>query len=194
MVNSVRDNLGRSASLAALRALKSGLGAQCEYQFRNATSITLWMRPSEDDSDLVDDANVSAVGTSKSFTIPAQPGLSAQIARRSLTSNVATITTRKAHGFAAGQLVRVRLRTADSVFDGPREIATVPSTTTFTFAKTNANVADAVAIGAVEAIMHPGDSITFEESLYEVRGIRTDSLRSSYTLRTEQVQPIRLGV
>jgi hypothetical protein len=194
MANSIRESISRGASLAALRALKSGIGAQGSYQFRAATAITLWMRPAGEEIDGADVLSIESSLAEKEFMIPAaQPGLLAQVSQKALTSNVVTLTTRRAHGFVVGQLVRVRLRTADSVFDGLQAVVSAPSATTFTFAKTNANVASASALGVVEAVVQPGDSITFEAAEYEVLTIKMDSLRSSYTLRTQLVQPMRLG-
>ena len=60
------------------------------------------------------------------------------IITKSLTGNVATITTSAAHGFAVGQTVVIN--GVDNVFDGTYVIASVPTTTTFTYAKTHADV------------------------------------------------------
>jgi hypothetical protein len=57
---------------------------------------------------------------------------------KALTSNVATLTTPAAHGLAVGDIVEVA--GIDSVFDGTWAVASVPTSTTFTFARTNANV------------------------------------------------------
>lgn len=58
---------------------------------------------------------------------------------KALTTNVATLTTAAAHGLAVGDIVEVA--GIDSVFDGTWAVASVPSGTTFTYARTNANVA-----------------------------------------------------
>jgi len=60
---------------------------------------------------------------------------------KALTSNVATLTTSDAHGFAAGDIVGVE--GVDSTFDGEFTIVAIPSTTTFTYAKTASNVTSA---------------------------------------------------
>ncbi len=57
---------------------------------------------------------------------------------KSLTSNVATITTNATHGFLVGQPVLVSI--LDPVFDGTYVI-TAATATTFSYARTNANVA-----------------------------------------------------
>ena len=60
------------------------------------------------------------------------------ITNKALTSNVATITTSSAHGFAVNQTVVIS--GVDETFDGDYLIASVPSSTTFTYAKTASNV------------------------------------------------------
>lgn len=61
------------------------------------------------------------------------------ITNKALTSNIATLTTGTAHGFEAGQSVTVA--SVDSTFNGTHTITTVPTATTFRFAKTAADVA-----------------------------------------------------
>lgn len=63
------------------------------------------------------------------------------ISNKSLTSNVATLTTGTAHGFLAGQSVTVA--GVDSTFNGTYTITAVPTTTTFRYAKTAGDVASA---------------------------------------------------
>jgi hypothetical protein len=69
------------------------------------------------------------------------------ISNVALTSNVATITTASAHGYSTGDSVTVDA--SNNVFDGSYAITTVPTSTTFTYAKVNANVPSAVATGTV---------------------------------------------
>lgn len=65
-----------------------------------------------------------------------------------LTSNVATLTTSTAHGFAVGNTVVVSGVTNNSnLFNGTYTVTGVPTTTTFTYAKTNANITSAAATG-----------------------------------------------
>jgi hypothetical protein len=71
------------------------------------------------------------------------------VSNKALTSNVATITTSTTHGFNVGDYVV--LSGVDSTFNGTYLIASVPTTTTFTFAKTNANVTSAAATGSAAA-------------------------------------------
>ena len=60
---------------------------------------------------------------------------------KELATNVATLTTSAAHGFAVGDIVGVS--GIDSTFDGEFTIVAVPTTTTFTYAKTASNVTSA---------------------------------------------------
>jgi hypothetical protein len=69
------------------------------------------------------------------------------ISNKALTSNIATLTTSATHGFAVGDIAVVT--GVDATFNGTHYVTGVPTTTTFTFAKTNANVTSAVATGSV---------------------------------------------
>lgn len=70
---------------------------------------------------------------------------SAAVSNKALTANVATLTTSAGHGFITGQQVVVT--GVDATFDGTYTIASVPTTTTFTYAKTAADVVSAAATG-----------------------------------------------
>ena len=64
------------------------------------------------------------------------------ISNKALTSNLATLTTNAVHGITqVGTLVTVQ--GVDSVFDGDYVIQSIPTTTTFTYVKVNANVTTA---------------------------------------------------
>lgn len=69
------------------------------------------------------------------------------VTNKALTSNVATLTTASPHGLLVGETVTVD--DVDAVFDGTYVIATVPTSTTLTYAKTAANVASTAATGTV---------------------------------------------
>jgi hypothetical protein len=69
------------------------------------------------------------------------------VSNKALASNVATITTSETHGFAVGDIAVIT--GVDSTFNGTHYVTGVPTTTTFTFAKENANVTSAVATGSV---------------------------------------------
>jgi hypothetical protein len=63
------------------------------------------------------------------------------VSNKALTSNVATLTTSTTHGFAVGDIVVVA--SIDATFNGTYVVKAVPTTTTFTYDKTNANVTSA---------------------------------------------------
>lgn len=67
------------------------------------------------------------------------------VSNKALTSNVATLTTSTTHGFAVGDIVVVT--GVDATFNGTYYVASVPTTTTFTYAKTASNVTSAVSTG-----------------------------------------------
>ena len=69
------------------------------------------------------------------------------VSNKALTSNVATITTSAAHGLFVGDSVKIT--GVDNTFNGTWTIATVPTTTTFTYARTSGNVTSASASGSV---------------------------------------------
>ncbi len=67
------------------------------------------------------------------------------VSNKALAANVATLTTTAAHGFVAGEQVRVT--GVDATFDGVYLIASTPSATTFTYGRTAADVASAASGG-----------------------------------------------
>jgi hypothetical protein len=73
--------------------------------------------------------------------------VSAAISNKALTSNVATLTTSSSHGLFAGDSVTIS--DLDVAFNGTYTIISVPTTTTFTYAKTGSNVASASDTGTV---------------------------------------------
>jgi hypothetical protein len=68
------------------------------------------------------------------------------VSNKALTSNIATLTTSVDHTYLAGDVVVVS--GVDATFNGTFNIIAVPTTTTFTYAKVNANVTSAVATGS----------------------------------------------
>jgi hypothetical protein len=68
------------------------------------------------------------------------------VSNKALTSNIATLTTSVDHTYLAGDVVVVS--GVDATFNGTYNIIAVPTTTTFTYAKVNANVTSAVATGS----------------------------------------------
>jgi len=77
--------------------------------------------------------------------------ITASVSNKALTSNVATLTTSAAHGFSVG--MEVVITGVDATFNGTYTITTVPTTTTFTYAKTASNVTSAAVspVGSAES-------------------------------------------
>ena len=65
------------------------------------------------------------------------------VTNKALTSNVATLTTSAAHGYAVGDVVTVK--GVGTPFDGTYTISVVASTTTFGYVRTKKNVSSAAA-------------------------------------------------
>jgi len=96
------------------------------------------------------------------------------VTNSSLTDNVATLTTSAAHGFLSGDIVTVSI--GDAVYDGTHTILTIPTTTTFTYAKTNANVGSSAESGTASI---PVDVLEIDTYNQEVAfNGSTDSTRS----------------
>jgi hypothetical protein len=191
---SFRNDLLDQLSAAAKDVLLGTAGETLSYTHRQATAISLTGYPGPEAQENVDYLNLNTEERGRTFHVPAQAGLLAFVTTKALTANVATISTREAHGFVVNQTVRIVLETADSVFDGLQVIASVPTTTTFTFAKTNANIASTSATGISEARILVGDKIRFESEDYEIRSFSNAGIRALYKIETVRVQPQALGV
>jgi hypothetical protein len=104
--------------------------------------------------------------------------LTPAVNNKALTSNIATLTTSTDHGFTAGETVVVT--GVDATFNGTYTILTVPSSVTFTYAKTATNVTSAavnpvgtatVAAGSAQVTSLPDEVST--TTGYNVPGGRT---------------------
>ena len=82
------------------------------------------------------------------------PKITVSINNKALTTNVATLTTTAAHGLCIG--MEIIITGVDATFNGTYRITTIPTTTTFTYAKVAANVASTavspVGTGVAEVI------------------------------------------
>lgn len=86
--------------------------------------------------------------TQFTYVVPAQAGVQVNISNTVLTSNVATITTAIPHGYVQGDTIVVAGAT-NSVYNGTYAVASVPTPTTLTYARTNANLGSASSVGTV---------------------------------------------
>jgi N4-gp56 family major capsid protein len=115
-------------------------------------------------------------------------GTTVSVTNKALTSNVATLTTAVAHGLGVGQVVTVS--GVDSVFNGTYTITVVGTTTTFSYAKTNADVSSAAATGTVTFTNNYRAIIAGREALAEAQasdistiiGPEIDALRRFRTI------------
>ena len=70
------------------------------------------------------------------------PKITVSITNKALTTNVATLTTSTAHGLCIG--MQIVITGVDATFNGEYRITSVPTTTSFTYAKTATNVPSTV--------------------------------------------------
>jgi hypothetical protein len=82
--------------------------------------------------------------------------ITVSITNKALTSNVATLTTSAVHGLTVGMTIVIT--GVDATFNGSYRITTVPTTTTFTYAKVASNVASTavspVGTGVTNPVIH----------------------------------------
>jgi hypothetical protein len=103
------------------------------------------------------------------------PTITASINNKALTTNVATLTTTAAHRLAPG--MEIEVTGVDATFNGTYTITTVPTATTFTYAKVATNVASTPVspVGSVESsITHFIDYNSGSD--YQVYGICDDGV------------------
>jgi hypothetical protein len=101
------------------------------------------------------------------------PTITVSITNKALTSNVATLTTSVAHGLSVG--MDIVIAGVDATFNGEYRITTVPTATTFTYAKTATNVPSAAATGTGTAeVIHFVDYISGTD--YAVHAICDDGV------------------
>ena len=97
-------------------------------------------------------ANYGITGPNDAYIFHDAPAVVTKtITNKVLTSNVATLTTGTAHGISVG--AKAVITGVGAPFDGTYYVTAVPTTTTFRYAKTNANV--------TSAAVSPVGSVTF---------------------------------
>ena len=79
-------------------------------------------------------------------------GWESQIVNTVLTSNVVTITTAEAHRLATNATVFIATNLNNDAYGGQYVVASTPSSTTFTYARTNSNVTTAYDGGTVQLV------------------------------------------
>jgi hypothetical protein len=115
------------------------------------------------------------------------------ISTAALTSNLVTITTNATHGITQVGTV-VIIQGVSSVYDGTYSIQSIPSTTTFTYVKTNANIGSAavspVGTATFNTATNNGQLITNKAAL---NGFATLSTASSHSLAVNDLVTITIG-
>lgn len=105
-----------------------------------------------------DDATYGITGPHDGYLFTAAKApLTANVVNKGLANNVATITTSADHGFELGKTVTIS--NVDSTFNGTYTIATIPSSTTFTYAKTASNVTTTGASGSATMYYGAGNLV-----------------------------------
>ena len=101
------------------------------------------------------------------------------VTNKALTSNVATLTTSTAHGLIAGDSVWVE--GVGSPFDSttaPYTVVGTPTTTTFTYAKTNTNIASTAVSDSYAKVNKPGKILMESASTLVSTGyVKTGAIR-----------------
>jgi hypothetical protein len=99
-----------------------------------------------------DDTTYGITGPNDAYIFHDAPAVVTKtITNKALTSNVATLTTGTTHGISVG--AKAVITGVGAPFDGTYYVTAVPTTTTFSYAKTNANV--------TSAAVSPVGSVTF---------------------------------
>ena len=118
---------------------------------------------------------------------------SKSVSNKALTDNVATLTTSAAHNFTIDESVVIT--GVDSTFNGTYTITGTPTATTFTYAKTNANVTSTVVTPVGNAtINYPNGELYVGNDALEdatllgtsVKNVITKSLTDNVALMTTE--------
>ncbi len=138
---------------AIIASIETADYAQVAFQNKgnganSSTDFIAYANNGTDDAGYIDMGVTSAVFNDPDFTITgpndgyiffeAPKVLTKTVNGKSLTNNVATLTTPTAHGFRVG--MPVAITGVDGIFNGTYTIASIPTTTSFTYAKTNGDV------------------------------------------------------
>jgi len=108
------------------------------------------------------DSNYGITGANDAYIFfDAPETITKTITNKALTSNVATLTTGTAHGITVG--AKAVITGVDATFNGTYYVTAVPTTTTFSYAKTASNVTSAAVspVGSVTFNAGGGGSLVF---------------------------------
>lgn len=140
------------AHYAADTQFRGNAGTPPDYPLTLAKNAILYLLP---ETNITKGASIfyrcinkATVGTNEALGRIRADADNLAVSNVALTSNVATITTAAAHGFAVGQVVTIAGLTTTAL-NGTYTVASVPTATTFTFAKTNSNISSAADSGTI---------------------------------------------
>jgi hypothetical protein len=152
-------SIDSDADYAQLAVKNTGNGAN------SSTDIIAYADNGNDTAGWIDMGIASSAFNDESFTITgrndgyifmeAPATISASIINKQIQTNTATLTTSSAHGFSAGK--KVTIAGVGAPYNGTYVINGTPTTTTFTYAKTNANLDSTAVSPAGTAEMHSGN-------------------------------------
>jgi hypothetical protein len=139
------DTIGATTEAAAFT-----LGTLMHYRARPAATFGAGSAVTNQYGFWADSA-LTAAANNFGFYSNIAAGVVRTITTVARTSNVVTITTSAAHGYAAGQSVTVAATTNTSL-NGTFVIASVPTTTTFTYAQTAADLGSTADTGTTQVV------------------------------------------
>lgn len=129
------------------------------------------------------------IGTTNRLAFSSHAGTELNITNKVLTSNVATLTTGTiAHGYAVGDVVFVA--GVDATFNGDYTVTAV-TTSTFSYAKTAANVASAAVSASTAIVSKTGGMYTEDSSTLRASGYITTGAIRFTTLEPKHYKFIR---
>ena len=137
-----------------------------------------------------DSATYGITGPSDGYVFMVAPGPDTKtVSNKALTSNVATLTTSTAHGFASGNSIVIE--GVDATFNGTYTLTGAPTSTTFTYAKTASNVASAAVSGgtptakrykgAGNLVLATGDTGTANKIIFAAGGLESGTTQMAIT-------------
>ena len=127
----------------ALKDVAGNLFAGIAANTLNFSTTTDSTAPTLTSSSPADNATGFAIASNLvlTFNEDVYAGAGISITNKALASNVATLTTSSAHGLTVG--TQIVVSGVDTTFNGSFTVASVPSSTTFTYSKTATNVTSA---------------------------------------------------
>lgn len=138
-----------SATLATLATVGQDTETDTEYFNRAVTYLSSLSSAITTASQMTSYIAVNYPTVSKFKVYDLTEVLENYITNAVLSSNVVTLTTASAHGYITGDSVTVR-DMVNTVYNGTYTVTGAPTTTTFTYAKTNTNITTAaVTAGSV---------------------------------------------